>query len=331
LSKSKFIKRRALHIVLLVIIAFNAYSGIFISQQSGNWFDNNTWEQDSTFIPALRSITNGDTVIIKSGHTVTIFANGTDYGSAAEPILYIQVEGILTFKTGRKLIMPCGSGVKVLGGSIVVPGGGGGNSNVIEICNTVLWKAGDGTLPGPVDLGTTPTFPLPVVWISLTASEHSDGIYINWIVSESSNASVYFIQRTGDLEVWNIIGSVEGTRNTNQNYIDNTYPNGRLYYRVKAEDEDGKISYSPIATINIGLSGEIKIYPNPTSNYLFVEGNSIENEEINIHNNAGRNFQVKSSMDQLILKIDVTSLDPGSYFLSLGKDHKERSFHFIVK
>ncbi len=108
-------------------------AGIFISQQNGNWFDNNTWEFDSTTYPALRDITNGDTVIIKAGDTVTIFANGSDYGSGAQPIMYVQVEGILAFKTSRNLIMP---------------GGGGGNCNVINICNTVVWIEGDGFFQG---------------------------------------------------------------------------------------------------------------------------------------------------------------------------------------
>ena len=47
--------------------------------------------------------------------------------------------------------------------------------------------------------------------------------------------------------------------------------NGINYYRVKIVDNDGKYAYSQVVTLVIkGKTGEIKIFPNPANDRLFI-------------------------------------------------------------
>lgn len=316
---------------MLLFQAANA--GIFISQQSGNWSDPNTWELDSTTYPTSRSITNGDTVIVKPGHTVTIFNNGTDYGSGAQPILYVQVEGVLTFKTGRKLIMPCGSGVKVLGGAIIPPGGGGGNSNVIDICNTVLWKAGDDTLVGPTDLGTTPTFPLPVTWLNVSVKEFENSHIILWATTEEENESHFEVLRSADLVSWEQIGQVDSKENGEYNFVDDDYETGFSYYRIRFVELNGISSLSKIVSIYSDFKTNqfsIQVFPNPSSDYIFVDGLDIPSASIQMKDSKGNIIAAPSSVVGNKIQINLKSLNSGIYFLIISDFHSNHTKEVMI-
>jgi len=75
------------------------------------------------------------------------------------------------------------------------------------------------------------------------------------------------------------------------------------YYRVKQVDFDGKSSYSPIKTLSFNeVNSKISIYPNPTANYIEVEGDAIES--IVVYNQLGHEVKVKIDGN----KVDLSGL-----------------------
>lgn len=70
----------------------------------------------------------------------------------------------------------------------------------------------------------------------------------------------------------------------------------------------------------------IKIYPNPTQNYLHIELSTFHlGKEINIYDNLGRNVR-KEKAGNLNQRIDLSSLPSGIYFLQIGNER-----HKIIK
>ena len=79
----------------------SVYGSKTSTTSSGDWTDASNWDNG---VP-----TCGDTVIISPGHTILIQTSvNLDEGStpACSTAMYIEISGILGFKTGKKLYIP---------------------------------------------------------------------------------------------------------------------------------------------------------------------------------------------------------------------------------
>jgi hypothetical protein len=310
---------------LLLGLSLAVYGSYFNSVQNGDWDDLDTWEQDSTFYPALRSPFGGDTVIIQFGDTVTI---NNQYNFSAQPPMYIQVEGVLQFQTGKKLRLALGSGIKVLTGSVIMPGTGLGSSNIIEI-DTVIWRAGDGPIFGPADLGTTPQAPLPVNWVGFRVSQYQNYADLHWQCTDEIDNDYFEVWRSDDLETFIQIGHVEPAKTGIYKFRDQTPLYGESYYKIKQVDGNGDYSFSNIVSFHFLPDEAVSIFPNPAIDYLSVEG---------IPETAGLHFTVLDMMgreQQIIvndssyeIQLDVNTLRPGQYILLIKGDNLTKSYRF---
>ena len=69
---------------------------------------------------------------------------------------------------------------------------------------------------------------------------------------------------------------------------------------------------------------DVNIYPNPTTNYLFIEGN--ENPiSISIYNLLGVEVISTKNTD----KVDVSELHSGMYFIEINNDNEVLTRKFI--
>jgi len=121
--------------IALIIATTNCF-GAKNSTQSGNWSNASTWDNG---VPIC-----GDTIYINSGHTVTVNTN-VDFSSCGIPT-FIIVEGVLEFKTGRRIFLSSGSTVLIKGIGLLEKGNGGGSSNLITIGGVVVWSAAEGNI-----------------------------------------------------------------------------------------------------------------------------------------------------------------------------------------
>lgn len=82
----------------------------------------------------------------------------------------------------------------------------------------------------------------------------------------------------------------------------------------------------PMASVNTQEAKPLSIYPNPTSDLLFVQGLE-KTETVRVINSLGQTVFTGKSNNS----IDVSSLNPGVYFLRLFEDDQQRVFRFIKK
>ncbi len=114
---------------------------------------------------------------------------------------------------------------------------------------------------------------LPVTIINFKAYQKGNGVQIDWIALNEINVDHYEVEKSTNGITFASIGRVNVTKNsTSANYskTDASPVVGNNFYRVKAIDKDGALTYTSIALVNIGQGKtSISIYPNPVLNKAF--------------------------------------------------------------
>lgn len=116
---------------------------------SGNWFDGNSWSINESGTPAYGQAPNGNPVVIKEGHAITInnngaYANSVDIKSGAKLILGQTYQHYLGHVNGDGTI----NLTSTTDGSFIFPGG-----NYTDFMNSdisTIEYVGNGTLPAAI-------------------------------------------------------------------------------------------------------------------------------------------------------------------------------------
>jgi hypothetical protein len=138
------------------------------------------------------------------------------------------------------------------------------------------------SLPQAAVTFTTPAAPLPVSLVSFRAS-HEPGtsqVQLNWATASEVNNAGFGIERSRDGRTFTSLGFVTagGAYSGADSYALHTYVSvspyvGAAYYRLRQEDSDGKITYSPVSYVSGETqSAPLSVFPNPTTAAFTVLG-----------------------------------------------------------
>lgn len=181
---------------------------------------------------------------------------------------------------------------------------------------------------------------VPIELLDFQVSRFNNDAVLHWSVANEINFSHYIIQRSTDVQIWEDIGSKEGSYEKNYQQLDvgaiTSFSKYRqIYYRLKMFDQDGSITYSPIRSLL--MESEDKrmplLYPNPTEGLITIEFGKIVNfgtlELINLNGQIVRNWKLS---DMLVpQQFDVTELPKGLYLIKYHADQTEWSERLIIK
>ncbi len=105
---------------------------------------------------------------------------------------------------------------------------------------------------------------LPVKFVSFTAKENTGNIKLSWQSADENGTHHYEIQKSNNGNEFTTIGNVNATGISYYNWIDNSVNTSRVYYRIKAVDDDKSFYYSPILSIKQKNTGQsVYVSPNP--------------------------------------------------------------------
>jgi len=233
---------------------------------------NNDWTKVATWSCTNPFTSPGCVDSIVINHVVNV---NTQIDLTACGPIYIIVNGTLEFKTGSKLKLADGSFFILNNGASIVPGNGGGNSNLIEIGGNDVWTAADGPKSGP--LTYISSGPLPIKLLEFNASNNQGRIDLKWITLNEVNNEYFTIEKSKDAQNWIEVVRTLGAGNSNVNIeyfeVDNEPYQGISYYRLKQTDYDGNFEYFNIVPVKVDeYNGKINIFPNPV----------MKNENLNI-------------------------------------------------
>ena len=185
----------------------------------------------------------------------------------------------------------------------------------------------NGNYDGPFPAGSNATVPgeacpsdrdwrnvsiLPVTLIDFRGNLNEGSVLLNWTVTNEVNMSQYIVERSQNGTVFTEVGKLAATGNgtTRKDYTmtdEVRFLTGKVYYRLKQVDRNGRVAYSSILVFKLdGQSvNSIAVNPNPANDYFVLkfgvanEGNatirivdmfgkvvSVENRKVNVGSNA---------------------------------------------
>jgi Secretion system C-terminal sorting domain len=176
---------------------------------------------------------------------------------------------------------------------------------------------------------TSNTLPIELVDFKAELQEKSKSVAVTWR-AEQTGAAEYEVERSADGKTYETIGKVKGeTKGGAYDYafMDSKPVEGYSYYRLRQIDEDGTFKFSKIVSIYFKPKYLIlkNISPNPTPdvvNVLFDSEKETNEYAYFIYDEEGRAILYKKinvTEGENNIKIDVSKLPNGLYFLNIGK------------
>ena len=170
---------------------------------------------------------------------------------------------------------------------------------------------------------------LPVKWLSFDANKQGETSVLDWKTGEEFNNMGFEIQRSPDGRNFERIGWLDAKatpRELNSYQFLDVHPyRGINYYRLNQVDFDGRFSYSPVKSVLFTDEGfNVRVWPNPVSNRLFIEIANGEKEpgEIKLINSTGQVVLRQVFEDSEInAQLDINPIQPGYYTLMVESPH----------
>lgn len=222
-----------------------------------------------------------NTVSNAEGTSISItWTDGTDASAGSQEALILRASGINQTPPslndqGRYSVLGGSNGPNIIGTWSVLGVVGVGTQTFID--NTVsanteyTYAVYMRDLAYNYSSGTSSSISaLPVELTSFTALIADNGVHLNWETATEVNNYGFNVERRVKNEEWSKIGFVNGNGNSNSpksyTFTDNAVPAGKIQYRLKQIDFDGKFEYSEVVEVNVEAPNKLVLYqnsPNP--------------------------------------------------------------------
>jgi len=179
---------------------------------------------------------------------------------------------------------------------------------------------------------------LPVELVSFYAICEGNFIDLFWETASEKNSDYFDVERSSDGVIWMKVGELKSAGNSKKQLeysFRDISKDENVYYRLKQVDFDGKSEFSEIIAVKCfeHSSFEIKVYPNPVKDILFINTNIDEprNSYLYLRNISGQLIYEISDLKKGELFIDVSDFKPGLYFLQINNGQSSRTIKVSVE
>jgi hypothetical protein len=160
---------------------------------------------------------------------------------------------------------------------------------------------------------------LPVELVSFYATPLNDRVKMSWETETEVNNDFFTIERSTDGEEWTTIQTIKGAGITSQSTSYEVYDTNPLwgisYYRLKQTDFNGHTVVFDTRSVerisdNSGNTALLKVFPNPASDEITLEGSQDELGTIEIYSLLGENLtpSVRITTYHSYATIDISAL-----------------------
>lgn len=190
--------------------------------------------------------------------------------------------------------------------------------------------------------GICTTF-LPVDWLAVQAIQKGKEAHVNWTVGMEKNNREFVVERAVDGQIFETIGSVNSLGDTESpRSYGFTDPEllwlgvNKVFYRITQIDYNGNTSRSNAVelTLNTGPLAEVRVYPNPTQDLLFVQYRNPAAGPLRfqLSDLSGKTIMSQTATDEFnTLRFDVSKLSPGMYQLLTITPHQRYTTKVVVQ
>ncbi|TCZ73444.1 T9SS type A sorting domain-containing protein [Flaviaesturariibacter aridisoli] len=179
---------------------------------------------------------------------------------------------------------------------------------------------------------STNASPLPIRLLSFSGRKQTSGSLLTWATAGESMNSGFEVQRSSDGITFNVIGFVSSlaaggnsSHTLNYSFSDNAPFRGRIYYRLRQLDIDGRAHLSQTVLLNADKGGALSIgafYPSPVrkSAQVSVEVAEAGDLTLRIVSMSGaqmRSWKAAAGAGTNTLAVAADDLPAGTYFLQV--------------
>lgn len=175
---------------------------------------------------------------------------------------------------------------------------------------------------------------LPVELLTFNAYViDGDKVSLTWATASEVNNDYFMIERSGDMQHWSDLKQIDGAGNSNvtlyYDHIDRAPLKGRSFYRLRQVDFDGTADHSEVREVMLEdlNSGQIAVYPNPSSGTVYVQIPFEQASYMFVRNALGQAIRTIPTQGNEVIQID--HLPAGVYFLSFGSA-TESALKFVI-
>jgi hypothetical protein len=178
---------------------------------------------------------------------------------------------------------------------------------------------------------------LPVELVSFAGQTVDSKNKLYWKTASEKNTQSFEIQRLSVQKVFQTIGQmVANNRPSDYEFVDETPPVTVNYYRLKINDLDGKMAYSPVISLE-NQSDIWTIYPNPVKNgNLNVHLTLQEMQSVNvlIFNSLGQKVWFETAAPQVgsvEIPIQLPQIAKGLYMVEINANGKIATQRILIE
>ncbi len=258
----KTLTKTLLALLLTISTVQMASAMTLTAVKSGGYHHIDTWKGGS--LPDC-----GDIVVIPAGVTVSL-DNDINLGQKADVACFMQthiyIYGTLMLK-GAKINLECGSGIEVMkGGCLDYTGATKTNSSEVLLCGERKWIDKDGTMNGPIKIGTP--MDIPVEFVNFDADLKEGAVNLSWQVAFEMKNKSFKMEKSIDGTDWVEVGVVPSIGFHSDffsyqfNYVPDN-PSVKEYYRLSHQDIEGKSKILAFDYINRAKENKMDQGMNP--------------------------------------------------------------------
>jgi len=185
--------------------------------------------------------------------------------------------------------------------------------------------------------------PLTVKFINLQASVKNGQVKVEWANIAETGVDKYFVEYSTDGRSFDEINNTAARKNngerTDYGWWHTTPANGVIYYRIKAVEYTGDVTYSHIVRLDLNKNySDLTVYPNPVkgNNVTVVVSSLAEGKyDIILLNMSGQKIMQRSlnhAGGSISLQVDLpANINAGIYSIKLSGSEKTLIKTFIVQ
>jgi glucose/arabinose dehydrogenase len=176
---------------------------------------------------------------------------------------------------------------------------------------------------------------LPVSLVSFSGTKQTGYNELKWNTASVQNTNRFVIEysRTGtNYFTAGEVPAINQTSDRQYNYRHYNAEQGKLFYRLRIEDNDGSVTYSPVITIAGKETGSIKVFPTLITNNVLQVLSEKEVNRITITDSYGRQVLTKNinGLQGYFTSI-LPALSRGMYWVQLQTASGKETVKIVVQ
>ena len=174
---------------------------------------------------------------------------------------------------------------------------------------------------------------LPVQLINFYGNSMDKANELKWETANENNLKGFEVQRLTSLNTWKTIGIVVPNGNDDIYSFIDYLPFVNSQYRIMVKNEDGSESFSKVISIQRNEIDAIKVWPNPTANWIHVLINNSElfkTKTIKLFSPTG-NLLFNRTTTSSEINIEMLVYSKGLYFIEVEMDGKVYRYKTLLK